>query len=128
MAAERSGAVGDVPPEESQWAQRQRQQRQVHPAAAASSASAAPSTALFRELPSSSNDPTPQTALLCVDSLPQQLFVDPVPAALICCICTGVARDPPNLEVCGQLLRHASHYQSLSADARAAHLCVFLCL
>jgi hypothetical protein len=82
---------------------------QVHPAAAASSAAAAPSTALFRELPSSSNDPTPRAEPLCIDSLPQEWFVDPVPGALICCICTEVARDPPNLEACGQSHSHASH-------------------
>jgi len=82
---------------------------QVHPAAAASSAAAAPSTALFRELPSSSNDPTPKAESLRVDSLPQEWFIDPVLNSLICCICTDVVRDPPNLEVCGQANSHASH-------------------
>jgi len=76
--------------------------RQVLPAAATSSASAALSTALFRELPSSSNDPTPRAALLRIESLLQEWFVDSVPSELICSVCLDVVRDPPNLEACGQ--------------------------
>ena len=89
--------------------QPQHQRRKVQPAAAVSNAPAAPSIALYRRLPSSSNDPTPRAAPLRVDVLPQDWFVDPVPGALICCICMEVARDPPNLEVCGQLHSHVSH-------------------
>ena len=118
----------EVSPDESRWAQREYQRSQVHPAAAALSASAAPSTALFRELPSSSNDPTPQTAPLSIDSLPQEWFVDPVPNELICSVCLDVARDPPNLEACGQSHSHESHCHSLSAEAqRLMCACFSLC-
>jgi hypothetical protein len=71
-------------------------------AAASSSASSPP--ALFSELPSVNNNGAciPQPAPLRIDSLPQEWFVDPVPDELICCVCMEVARDPPNLEACGQ--------------------------
>jgi hypothetical protein len=58
--------------------------------------------ALYHELPSTSSAVAHRVAPLEIDLLMQEWFVDPVPSALICCVCTEVVRDPPNLEACGQ--------------------------
>jgi hypothetical protein len=40
--------------------------------------------------------------LLVLAELPTDWFVTEPDATLVCCVCTNVVLDPPNLEVCGQ--------------------------
>ena len=89
------------------WQQLQRE-RAAAAAAAAATASATASPQLFLEL-IGENQTKHRMEPLHIGLLPQEWFVDPVPDELVCCICTEVARDPPNLEVCGQSHSHASN-------------------
>ena len=112
--------------------QRQRRRRAQSGRAAAASASdaaaarrsrpsgAAVSPPLFSELPHQIH-PGHRTASLRVDSLPQEWFMDEVPDDLICSVCLDVARDPPNLEACGQSHSRTPLCQQLSADAWSMH-------
>jgi hypothetical protein len=89
--------------DELRWMRWQQAQRERAAAAAAAAAAASPTASpqLFLEL-IGENQTKHRMEPLHIGLLPQDWFIDPVPDELICCVCTEVARDPPNLEVCGQ--------------------------
>jgi hypothetical protein len=50
--------------------------------------------------------------------LPIDWFVDEPDATLVCCVCTNVVLDPPNLEECGQHKNNRSLMMSADASCR----------
>jgi len=100
--------------------------RRSRPSGPAASAAAATVPPLFSELPQLC--PGHRTDALRADALPQEWFVDSVPGELICGVCTDVARDPPNLEACGQSQTLAPQRQLAGpmsvCRAQSAHVCI----
>ena len=75
----------------------------------------------FKELPETGPAPAEFDELPReVTSVPTTWLLEEPSDELVCCVCTNVVFDPPNLEVCGQIGLHPT---MLIAQRRSAKDC-----